>query len=68
MRIPKQRQKLTEFQLFRFFTLLMFAAASLLFVFACFYKGRTHFQSQEPGINGPPESRPSSGCPTTSRG
>ena len=40
--------KLTDFQFYCFFTVLMFAAASLFVIFACFYKGRTHLQSQEP--------------------
>jgi POT family proton-dependent oligopeptide transporter len=38
--------KLTDFQFYSFFTLLMFAAATLFVIFACFYKGRTHLQSQ----------------------
>jgi POT family proton-dependent oligopeptide transporter len=39
--------KLTDFQFYSFFTVLMFAAATLFVIFACFYKGRTHLQSQD---------------------
>lgn len=39
--------KLTDFQFYGFFTILMLVAASLFVVFACFYKGRTYLQSQE---------------------
>ena len=43
--------KLTEFQFYSFFTILMFVAATLFVVFACFYKGRTHLQSQRPMLD-----------------
>ena len=39
-------RKLTDYQYFTFFTILMFVAASLFVVVACFYKGRTYLQSQ----------------------
>ena len=55
--------QLTEFQFYGFFTLLMFAAATLFVIFACFYKGRTYLQSQEPGIHGPPEMATELGMP-----
>ncbi len=38
--------KLTEFQFYSFFTVLMFVASCLFVVFAMFYKGQTHLQSQ----------------------
>lgn len=38
--------KLTEFQFYSFFTVLMFVAAILFVIFACFYKGKTYLQSQ----------------------
>jgi POT family proton-dependent oligopeptide transporter len=43
---PDGTTKLTEFQFFSFFTILMFVAACCFVVFACFYKGKTHLQSQ----------------------
>ena len=60
---PDGSTKLTEFQFYGFFTLLMFAAATLFVIFACFYKGRTYLQSQEPGIHGPPEMATELGMP-----
>jgi POT family proton-dependent oligopeptide transporter len=60
---PDGTTKLTEFQFYEFFTVLMFAAATLFVFFACFYKGRTHLQSQEPGIHGPPEMATELGMP-----
>jgi proton-dependent oligopeptide transporter, POT family len=60
---PDGSTKLTEFQFYLFFTLLMFVAATLFVIFACFYKGRTHLQSQEPGIHGPPEMATELGMP-----
>ena len=39
-------RKLTDFQYFGFFTILMFVASTLFVVVACFYKGRTYLQSQ----------------------
>jgi POT family proton-dependent oligopeptide transporter len=39
-------RKLTDFQYFGFFTILMFVASILFVVVACFYKGRTYLQSQ----------------------
>ncbi len=38
--------KLTEFQFYSFFTILMLVAACCFVAFACFYKGQTHLQSQ----------------------
>jgi POT family proton-dependent oligopeptide transporter len=48
---PDGTTKLTEIQFYSFFTVLMLAAASLFVVFACFYKGRTHLQSQRPTLD-----------------
>ena len=43
---PDGTKKLTDFQYFGFFTIVMFAASALFVVLACFYKGRTYLQSQ----------------------
>src|SRR5450432_1429899 len=43
---PDGTTKLTDFQFYCFFTGLMFVASILFVFFACFYKGRTHLQSQ----------------------
>ena len=39
-------KKLTDYQYFSFFTIVMFIASVLFVVLACFYKGRTYLQSQ----------------------
>src|ERR1700730_16471576 len=39
-------KKLTDYQYFSFFTVVMFIAAAIFVVLACFYKGRTYLQSQ----------------------
>ncbi|HEY2714340.1 MAG TPA: POT family MFS transporter [Chthoniobacterales bacterium] len=39
-------KKLTDYQYFSFFTIVMFVAAAIFVVLACFYKGRTYLQSQ----------------------
>jgi POT family proton-dependent oligopeptide transporter len=39
-------KKLTDYQYFTFFTVLMFAAAIVFVIVASFYKGRTYLQSQ----------------------
>jgi POT family proton-dependent oligopeptide transporter len=39
-------KKLTDYQYFSFFTIVMFIASALFVVLACFYKGRTYLQSQ----------------------
>jgi hypothetical protein len=39
-------KKLTEYQYFSFFTVVMFVAAAIFVVLACFYKGSTYLQSQ----------------------
>jgi len=39
-------RKLTDFQYFQFFTIVMFVASALFVVVASFYKGRTYLQSQ----------------------
>ena len=39
-------RKLTDFQYFGFFSILMFVASTLFVVVACFYEGRTYLQSQ----------------------
>jgi POT family proton-dependent oligopeptide transporter len=41
-------KKLTDYQYFSFFTIVMFVAAALFVLLACFYKGRTYLQSQRP--------------------
>jgi POT family proton-dependent oligopeptide transporter len=43
--------KLTDYQYFTFFTILMFAVAVVFVVVACFYKGRTYLQSQQPTLD-----------------
>ena len=48
---------------FRFFTLLMFAASVIYIFVSRYYHERTYFQSQEPGINGPPEIATELGMP-----
>ena len=40
-------RKLTDYQYFTFFTLLMFGASIVFVVVASFYKGRTYLQSQQ---------------------
>ncbi len=44
-------RKLTDYQYFTFFTILMFAAAVVFVVVASFYKGRTYLQSQRPTLD-----------------
>lgn len=39
-------KKLTDYQYFTFFTIVMFIAAAIFVVLACFYKGQTYLQSQ----------------------
>jgi len=39
-------KKLTDYQYFTFFTVVMFVAAAIFVVLACFYKGQTYLQSQ----------------------
>jgi POT family proton-dependent oligopeptide transporter len=39
-------KKLTDYQYFSFFTVVMFVAAVIFVVLACFYKGQTYLQSQ----------------------
>jgi POT family proton-dependent oligopeptide transporter len=39
-------KKLTDYQYFSFFTVVMFVAAAIFVVLACFYKGTTYLQSQ----------------------
>jgi len=39
-------KKLTDYQYFSFFTIVMFVAAAIFVVLACFYKGQTYLQSQ----------------------
>jgi proton-dependent oligopeptide transporter, POT family len=39
-------KKLTDYQYFRFFTIVMFVAAAIFVLLACFYKGQTYLQSQ----------------------
>jgi POT family proton-dependent oligopeptide transporter len=41
-------QKVSAYQYFTFFTWLMFGAAVVFVIIACFYKGRTYLQSQQP--------------------
>ena len=41
-------KKLTDYQYFGFFTIVMFVASALFVILACFYKGRTYLQSQQP--------------------
>ncbi|MDP9254740.1 MAG: MFS transporter [Verrucomicrobiota bacterium] len=43
--------KLTDYQFFTFFTVLMFAAAVVFVIVATFYKGRTYLQSQQPTLD-----------------
>jgi len=44
-------KKLTDYQYFSFFTIVMFVAAAVFVVLACFYKGRTYLQSQQPTLD-----------------
>lgn len=44
-------KKLTDYQYFSFFTIVMFVAAALFVILACFYKGRTYLQSQQPTLD-----------------
>src|SRR5437660_8349912 len=44
-------RKLTDYQCFTFFTVLMFVAAAVFVVVACFYKGRTYLQTQQPTLD-----------------
>src|SRR5438128_6749199 len=48
---PDGTRKLTDYQYFSFFTWLMFAAAAVFVVVACFYKGRTYLQTQQPTLD-----------------
>jgi POT family proton-dependent oligopeptide transporter len=43
--------KLTDYQFFTFFTILMFAGAVVFVLVASFYKGRTYLQSQQPTLD-----------------
>jgi POT family proton-dependent oligopeptide transporter len=43
---PDGTRKLTMYQYFTFFTLLMFATAVVFVVVSCFYKGRAYLQTQ----------------------
>ncbi len=43
--------RLTDYQYFTFFTVLMFAVAVVFVVVSCFYKGRTYLQSQQPTLD-----------------
>jgi POT family proton-dependent oligopeptide transporter len=43
--------KLTDYQFFTFFTILMFVAAVVFVIVASFYKGRTYLQSQQPTLD-----------------
>jgi len=43
--------KLSDYQYFTFFTWLMFGAAVVFVVVACFYKGRTYLQTQQPTLD-----------------
>ena len=44
--LARRRIRLSDYQYFTFFTWLMFGAAVVFVVVACFYKGRTYLQSQ----------------------
>src|SRR5438132_3536776 len=44
-------KKLTDYQYFTFFTILMFAASVVFVIVARFYKGRTYLQSQQPTLD-----------------
>src|SRR5439155_4462374 len=44
-------RKLTDLQYFGFFTIVMFVASAVFVVLACFYKGRTYLQSQQPTLD-----------------
>ena len=41
-----EAHKVTDYQYFTFFTWLMFGAAAVFVIVACFYKGQTYLQSQ----------------------
>src|ERR1700747_3060893 len=44
-------QKGSAYQYFTFFTWLMFGAAVVFTIVACFYKGRTYLQTQQPTLD-----------------
>jgi POT family proton-dependent oligopeptide transporter len=44
-------KKLTDYQYFTFFTILMFAISVVFVIVANFYKGRTYLQSQQPTLD-----------------
>jgi len=44
---PDGTRKLTDYQYFTFFTVLMFATTVVFVVVSCFYKGRTYLQTQQ---------------------
>ncbi len=48
---PDGTHKLTDYQYFTFFTVLMFVVAVVFVVVATFYKGRTYLQSQQPTLD-----------------
>jgi len=48
---PDGTRKWTDIQYFTFFTILMFAAAIVFVIVACFYKGRTYLQTQQPTLD-----------------
>jgi proton-dependent oligopeptide transporter, POT family len=48
---PDGTHKLTDYQFFTFFTILMFAAGVVFVIVASFYKGRTYLQSQQPTLD-----------------
>jgi POT family proton-dependent oligopeptide transporter len=43
--------KISDYQYFTFFTWLMFGAAVVFVIVACFYKGRTYLQTQQPTLD-----------------
>src|ERR1700704_2447989 len=43
--------KINDYQYFTFFTWLMFGAAVVFVIVACFYKGRTYLQTQQPTLD-----------------
>jgi POT family proton-dependent oligopeptide transporter len=45
---PDGTRKMTDYQYFEFFTVLMFVTAVVFVIVACFYKGQTYLQAQQP--------------------
>ncbi len=63
IRNPDGTVKMNDQQYFLFFAALMFVAAVVFAIVACFYREKTYLQSQEPGLHGPPDMATELGMP-----